>query len=89
LAGITATDLAGTTAGFTGVAFLAGTGTGFLGTAGTMGVWANMSELARSKPGSMVLARADGFRKGVFVRIFIFCLLFNVLFPGQMYLKAK
>jgi len=81
--------LAGTTAGFTGGAFLAGAGTGFLGTAGTMGVWANMSELATSKPSSTVLARADAFRKAVFVRIFIFCLLFNVLFPGQMYLKAK
>jgi len=60
-----------------------------LGNSRTMGVWANMSELATSKPSSTVLARADAFRKAVFVRIFIFCLLFNVLFPGQMYLKAK
>jgi len=54
-----------------------------------MEVWANISELATRKLSSMVLARADGFRKAVFDRIFIFCLLFNALFPGQMYLKVK
>ena len=52
-------------------------------------VWASVSELATRKLATAMLASTNGFRKAVFDRTFIFCLLFNVLFPGQMYLKAK
>jgi hypothetical protein len=84
---LAATGTALAVAGFTAVAGLAGAS--FLGT-GTAGVvWASVSELATSKPTTTMLASASGFRKAAFDRTFIFCLLFDVLFAGQMYLKAK
>jgi hypothetical protein len=52
-------------------------------------VWANISELATSKPSNTAFAGADASPEAIFDKIFIFYLLHNLLFPEQMYLKAK